>query len=217
MHTPARLRVPALALAAAALSPLALAQTEAQHTLKFGVVRYTTHSQTNGVTGVGIPAGADAQTGDATTLVFTYEVTLGSNLGVEVALGVPPKITAHATGTVAFLGEVMSANSVSPTVFANYHFGAPGSAWRPYVGLGLNYTRFANVESPYGWEVKLSDSVGPAASMGVDYRINAQWGLWASVVAIKVKSDLVAVSGTVLQSTIDFRPVTYAIGASMRF
>jgi outer membrane protein len=216
MHLAAPLRVTTLALAAITLSALAQAQGE-PHTLKFGAVRYTTHSKTNGVTGVGIPAGADAQTGDATTLVFTYEYALGSNLGVEAVLGVPPKISAQASGTVAFLGEVMSASVVSPTLFVNYHFGTPGSTWRPYLGLGLNYTKFANIESPYGWDVKMSDSVGLAASAGIDYRIDARWGLWASVAAIKVKSDLVAVSGTVLQSTIDFRPITYAIGASMRF
>ena len=52
---------------------------------------------------------------------------------------------------------------------------------------------------------------------GIDYALNKDWGLFASVSALRVKSKLVATGATVLQSTIDFRPVVYSIGASYRF
>ena len=208
MHHTIRLLVLAAALAGGA----AQAQT-----VKFGVIRYDTHSKTNGVTGIGIPPGADAKTGDATTVVLTYEHPIAPNIGVELVLGIPPKIKATATGSVAFLGEVLSARNVAPTLLFNYHFGASGDTLRPYVGVGVNYTKFINVTTPYGWDVKLSDSLGLAAHAGVDYAISKQWGVFGSIGYAKVKSDLVAVGATVLQTTIDFRPLTYTAGVSYKF
>lgn len=202
-------------VAIAGTAPLA-AQAQSS-TLKAGVIRYDTHSRTNGVTGVGIPPGADADVGSATTLFLSYELELKPKLGIELVLGVPPKIKARATGSVAFLGEVLTARNVAPTALLNYHFGEPGDALRPYVGVGLNYTRFTNIQTPYAWDVKLGDSAGLAAQVGLDYTLAKNCGLFASVARVDVKSKLVATGATVLQSTIDFRPFTYSAGAYYKF
>jgi outer membrane protein len=119
---------------------------------------------------------------------------------------------------VAFLGDnILSAKNVSPTLLLNYHFGAPSDTWRPYVGAGINYTHFTNIESSLAPQVEMSDSWGWAVQAGVDYALNKQWGLWGSIAALKVKSDVVAVGATVLTTTIDFRPVTYAFGVFYKF
>ena len=210
-------RLQALAIAMAAM--LAAGAASAQNNVvKFGVAQYTTHSKTNGVTGIGVPPGADAQTGDATTVVLEYERLLTPNWGVELALGLPPRIKAKATGSVAFLGDdILSARNVTPTLFVNYHFGAPGSSWRPYLGVGINYTKFVGIQSRLASDVRMSDSVGPAVKAGVEYVLSNQWSLFASVSALKVKTDLVASGATVLQTTIDLRPVVYSFGTAYRF
>ena len=205
-----------LAVLAAACALAAPAQAQL-NTLKAGAIRYQTHAKTSGITGVGVTPGADADIGSATTLVLTYEREVAPRIGVELVLGVPPKIRARGAGSVAFLGEVLSARNLAPTVLVNYHFGEAGDRLRPYVGLGLNYTKFTSKKTPYAWTIHLSDSLGLAANAGVDYSIDRQWGLFASVAAVKVKSDLVAVGATVLQTTIDFRPVTFAAGVSYKF
>ena len=221
MHTTTRpfllLRC-AQVLAAGLPCTAALAQMATPlNTVKLGLIDYQTHARTTGITGLGVPAGADASIGSATTLLFTYERTLSPHLGVEFVLGVPPKITARGAGTVPFLGEVLSARNVAPTVLLNYHFGQPGDGLRPYVGAGINYTRFTDAKTPYGWKVDLSDSWGLAVQAGVDFALGAQWGVFASVGAVQVKSDLVAVGAAVLRTTIDFRPVTFSVGASYSF
>ncbi|WP_298827851.1 OmpW family outer membrane protein [uncultured Piscinibacter sp.] len=208
--------IQAFVLSALVVVPFAAAQAQ-DSSIKVGVARYTTNSKSTGITGVGIPSGADAETGDATTLLFEYERWLNPNVGIELALGLPPKIDAKATGSVAFLGEVLSARNVTPTLFVNYHFGGTGDRWRPYVGLGVNYTKFTDIKNPFGWNVEMSDSVGIAGKAGIEYALSGQWGIFASVTALKVKSDLVASGSTVLTTTIDFRPVVYSIGASYRF
>jgi outer membrane protein len=210
MHLNIRL----LVLVAVAACGVAQAQTQ---TFKAGFIRYQPHSRTNGIEGIGIPPGADADVGGANTVLFTYEYDVQPSIGVELVLGVPPKITAKATGSLVALGDIMSAHNVAPTLLFNYHFGQAGTTWRPYVGLGINYTKFTQASSPLGFDIKLSDSVGAAVQGGVDYALSKQWGLFASIAYVDVKSKLVATGATVLQSTINFRPVTYSFGAAYKF
>lgn len=191
---------------------------QAQETvLKLGLSRYDTHAKTSGIAGIGVPAGADASIGDATTAILVVERELTPNIGIELVLGIPPKIKARGAGSVAFLGEVMTARNMSPTVLALYHFGQPGDKLRPSVGLGINYTRFVRIRSKLADDVQMKDSIGPAAQVGLDYAIDKRWGLFGSIAALKVKSDLVAAGSTVLTTTIDFRPIVYSFGTTYRF
>ena len=192
----------------------ALAQA---NTVKLGVIVYQPHAKTSGITGLGVPAGADATIDSATTALFTYEREIAPNLGLELVLGLPPTVKARASGSVPFLGEVLSAKNVAPTLLLNYHFGTAGNPLRPYLGVGVNYTRFTGATTPYGWQVSLSDSWGLAAQAGVDVALGKQWGLFASIGAAQVKSNLVAVGASVLRSSIDFRPITYAAGVAYKF
>jgi outer membrane protein len=209
--------ISSLALAAA----LALSAFGAQaqdNVVKVGVTRYTTHSKTNGVSGIGVPPGADAETGDATTVIFVYERLFTPQVGLEFVLGIPPTIKAKATGSVAFLGDnVLSAKNLAPTLFLNYHFFAPGDTLRPYIGAGINYTKFTNVKSSLASDVKLGDSTGLALQAGINYAITKDLGLFASVAKLDVKSKLVASGASVLTTTIDFRPIVYSAGLSYQF
>ncbi len=206
-----------LAAAAALALPTAGALAQ-QNIFKAGVIEYTTNSKTNGIQGAGVPPGADAETGNATTLLLTYERLVTPNVGVELVIGVPPKIKAKATGTVAFLGDdVLSARNVAPTLILNYHFGEVGDRFRPYLGAGINYTKFTSVKSKLAPDVKLSDSTGLVLQAGLDYALSKEWGLFGSIARVDTKSKLVASGTTVLTTEIDFRPVTYSFGASFRF
>ncbi|MCY7308032.1 MAG: outer membrane beta-barrel protein [Rhodoferax sp.] len=189
-----------------------------QNAVKVGAILYQTHSKTNGLSGIGVPPGADADVGNATTLVFTYERMVTPEIGVEFVLGVPPTIKAKATGSVAFLGDdVLSAKNIAPSLILNYHFGAAGDAFRPYVGAGINYTKFANIKSKLAPNVQMGDSTGLVLQLGADYALSKDWGLYASIAKVNVKSKLVASGATVLTTTIDFRPITYSVGAVFRF
>lgn len=207
-----------LAAAVALTGAAGVAQAQEFHNVvKFGVSRYTTHAETTGIRGIGVPAGADAEVGDATTVILVYEREITPNIGVELVLGVPPKIKSKASGSVAFLGEVLTARNVSPTVLALYHFGQPGDKFRPSLGIGFNYTHFADIQSTLAPDVQMKDSVGLALQAGFDYAIDKRWVIFGSVAALKVKSDLVAAGSTVLQTTIDFKPIVYSAGIAYRF
>ena len=204
----------AAGLAAATALP-ALAQDNA---VMLGLTRYTTDSKSTGISGIGVPPGADAETGNATTLALIYERALTPRIGAELALGIPPRIKARATGSVAFLGDdVLSARNVSPALIFKYYFADPDATWRPYVGAGINYPRFVSIRSTLADDVKMKDSVGWALMAGLAYAVDKQWGLFGSVTRQDVETDLVATGATVLTTTIDFRPVTYTFGAYYRF
>jgi outer membrane protein len=212
-------KFPLIALAAAAATLLPGTAALAQSNIaKAGAILYTTDSKTSGVSGVGVPPGADAETGDAWTLLLSYERMISPNVGVELVIGIPPTIKAKATGTVAYLGEdILSAKNVAPTLLVNYHFGKAGDTLRPYLGAGINYTKFASIKSKLAPDVKMSDSTGLAIQAGVDYALSKDWGLYASIAKVDVKSKLVASGTTVLTTEIDFRPITYSFGVAYRF
>ena len=209
--------ISSLALAAA-LALCAFGAAAEDNVFKVGVTRYDTHSKTNGISGIGVPPGADAETNDATTVIFAYERMFTPQIGAELVLGIPPTIRAKATGSVAFLGSnVLSAKNLAPTLLFNYHFGEPGDTWRPSLGAGINYTKFTNVKSSLASDVKMSDSTGLAVQVGLDYAVTKDVSVFTSVAKVNVKSKVVAVGATVLTTTIDFRPIVYSAGVSYRF
>ncbi len=209
--------ITSLALAAA-LGLAAFAASAQDNVVKLGGTYYTTNSKTDGVSGIGVPPGADAKVGNASTVIFVYERMFTPNIGAELVMGIPPRIKAKATGTVAFLGDdVLSAKIVAPTLFATYHFFEPTAVWRPYVGLGVNYTKFTNVETSLAPHAEMGDSWGVAGEAGVSYALNKQVSLFGSVAALKVKSKVVATGTTVIQTTVDFRPVVFSLGAAYAF
>jgi outer membrane protein len=179
--------------------------------VKLGIIRYTTNSSTTGIKGIGIPPGADAETGNATA-ILVYERTLTPNIGVELVLGIPPT---HQGQGHRHRGLPRRQHAVGEERLAHAALQLllrcdASDTWRPYLGAGINYTRFTDIKSSLAPKVDMSDSWGAAFQAGVNYAINKQWGLFASVARIDVKSDVVAVGSTVLTTSIDFKPVTYS-------
>ena len=59
-------------IVAALMCCVGLAQAQ-DYGLKVGLTRYTSHSATSGIQGIGVPPGADAVVGDASTAIFAIE------------------------------------------------------------------------------------------------------------------------------------------------
>jgi outer membrane protein len=214
MKTLSTLAFVALALASGS------AVADGDNVVKVGVTRYDTHSKTDGISGIGVPPGADADVDSATTVIFVYErllTPLSPNLGLEFVIGIPPTLHAHGTGSVAFLGEVLSAKIIAPTLLLNYHFFGSDTAFRPYLGIGVNYTHYTDIKSSLASDVQMGNSTGLALQGGVNYAINKQFGLFASVAKVNVKSKVVAAGPTVITTTVDFRPIVWSAGVSYQF
>ncbi|WP_204886503.1 OmpW/AlkL family protein [Parvibaculum sedimenti] len=111
----------------------------------------------------------------------------------------------------ASLGKV---SLLPPTLTVQYHF-MPKAQFSPYVGAGLNYTFFYNVDSGDFSSVKYDNHVGYALQAGVDYALGGNWSLNADVKKIFLKTDAhVSGVGTV-GTTID--PWIVGLGVGYRF
>ena len=116
-------------------------------------------------------------------LTFGYMVT--DNISVEVLAATP---FSHKISTnFGNLGEVAETKHLPPTFMIEYYFGNADSDIRPYIGAGINYTMFFDEElngtgKGAGLsDLSLEDSWGLAANLGLDYMVNEDWFLNASV------------------------------------
>ncbi|OQS25908.1 OmpW/AlkL family protein [Chromobacterium violaceum] len=146
----------------------------------------------------------------APELDFTYMIT--NNIGAELILGT----SRHKVTTNAF-GDVGKVSVLPPTVTLQYHF-TPEAAFRPYVGAGINYTRFYSngLQLPNGTKLDVkNNSFGPALQIGADYAVNKSWFVNVDVKKLWVQTD-VSAAGTKL-GTLKLDPWVFGIGVGTKF
>lgn len=214
----------------AALTLASFAAWGQQNTIKLGVAHLDIRSQADNLSSNGppflTPQPAGLSVGDATTLLVSYIRKLDDHWDLDLEAGLPPSHDTNGVGTLAPFGVISKVKQAGPTLFVNYNFGAPDSKFRPFVGLGINYTHFydgestasGNLASGGPTKIELSDSWGPAAQIGASYQLAPNWSLIGSIAMAKVKSDLTATTGSIRRTTtIDFRPVVYTLAVGYSF
>lgn len=154
-------------------------------------------------------------------LDITYFFT--PNIAAELILSVPQTQTLYANhaGGKAAIGTF---KHLPPTLTAQYHFtGLPKV--RPYVGLGVNFTKVwgVNVTVPAGattsgtaLPLDLSrESLGLAAQIGVDVPLGGGWLLNLDVKKVQIGVDVKAGGAKVGEFSVD--PLLFGIGVGKRF
>ena len=158
-----------------------------------------------------------------TQLGLTVTYMLQENWGVELLAATPFSHRVTAKGGALNGVRVGDAEHLPPTLSAVYYFS--NGAFRPYLGLGVNYTTFfsesvdAELEGVLGdSKLTLKDSWGFAAQLGADYNFNDKWQLNASVRYIDIKTDAKITNGTSLVTTeVDIDPYVYSLMVGYRF
>ena len=213
-------------LVALACGP-ALAQD--YNTVRVGFYAIFYHVRADDLSGPFTPPGLNANVNNVITPYFAYLRRVTSSLQVEFAAGLPPETEAvgkgpNTLGSVPYNGQVLAhVTWLSPSMLLDYVFFDESRAWRPYVGAGFNFTHFYQREvTPAGQavlggptKVSLSNSFGPAGTIGMSYRPKEHWQVIASLNYAKVSSDLEAnTEGVIRKSHVDFRPgaIVFAFG-----
>lgn len=193
----------ALAASVAALaSPLA-AQSAGDWALGFGVGLVDPQSDN------GTLAGAAATIDDNVKPIFTAEYFIADNVGIELLVATP------FNHSIALGGNTIgSTRQLPPTLSVNYHFKDIGGGFRPFVGLGVNYTTFFSEESSLG-TLKLDDSFGIAATVGVEYDFNEKSSLRVDARYINIETDATLNGAAIGTAEID--PVVFGISYVTRF
>ncbi len=131
------------------------------------------------------------------------------NIAAELVLTIPQKHDLRAGGT-----QIGTLRHLPPTLTAQYHF-APNGAIRPYVGAGINYTRFSSVHLPAGVGIDKS-SFGGALQLGVDVPLPYKnLILNFDVKKVYIKTDVSAGGAKIGSFKVD--PVLFGIGLGWRF
>ena len=154
----------------------ASAQSQGDFTLGFGLASVIPDSSN------GTLAGGSADIGNSVRPTITAEYFIRDNLGIELLASTPFEHDISING--AFAG---STRQLPPTISLNYHFPTQ-SAFKPYVGVGINYTTFFEEESALG-VLELDDSFGVSVQVGLVYELANGSALRANVRWFDIDSD----------------------------
>jgi outer membrane protein len=137
---------------------------------------------------------------------------LSPNLAAELILTYPQK---HNVSSSADGGQIGTLKQLPPTLSLQYHFTDLGlGAFKPYVGAGLNYTRFSSVNLPTGFSID-KNSFGLSLQAGVDYMIDKNWSVNLDVKKVTMRTDL-SLNGAGL-GTIKVDPLLVGVGVGYKF
>lgn len=130
------------------------------------------------------------------------------NLAAELILTVPQKHTLSSNGS-----EIGTLQHLPPTLLLQYHMDADG--FKPYVGAGVNYTQFSNVDVLNGAATLDPSSWGGALQVGVDIPMGNNMYFNIDVKKVYIRSN-VNVGGNSI-GTFQVDPVLFGMGVGWRF
>ncbi len=151
-------------------------------------------------------------------LTFSYLIT--DNIGVELLAATPFN---HKVG-LAGVGTIADVKQLPPTLMAQYYFRDKQDKLRPYLGIGLNYTKFFDEKfNSTGSDIGLTnlsvkDSWGVAGQAGMDYMVSENWMLNMSVWWMNIESDVkFNLAGEEHSINTRLDPWVFMFGAGYRF
>ena len=139
---------------------------------------------------------------------------LTPQIAVELVLTYPQKQTIRSNGT-----DIGSLKHLPPTLTAQYHFTSFG-AFKPYVGAGLNYTRFSSVRFDPAVQTARQPSlsknnVGLVVQVGFDYEFIKNTYFNVDAKKVQIRTD-VSSAGTEV-GTFEVDPWLIGVGIGRRF
>jgi len=146
--------------------------------------------------------GSSASVPDSDTVGVAFTHFFTDNAALTFDAGIPPTFKLQGGGTLAPLGQLGTAKQWSPALVAKWYFGSADSAFRPFIGAGVTYVWYSDVElSPLlqrtltsggTASADLSSSWAPVANIGASYNFDKNWSLSLSVsyIPLKTKADI---------------------------
>ncbi|WP_281948484.1 outer membrane protein OmpW [Vibrio parahaemolyticus] len=207
-----------LAVVAALVSPSVFAHKQGDFVLRVGAASVVPNDSSDKILGSQEELKVDSNT----QLGLTFGYMFTDNISLELLAATP---FSHDISTdLLGLGDIADTKHLPPTLMVQYYFGEPQSKFRPYVGAGLNYTiffdeGFNNKAKNVGLtDLKLDDSFGLAANVGVDYMINGQWFLNASAWYANIETEATYKFGGAKQKTdVKINPWVFMISGGYKF
>ncbi|MDN3544221.1 MAG: OmpW/AlkL family protein [Roseateles asaccharophilus] len=136
------------------------------------------------------------------------------NIAAELILTYPQKHTLYSNGA-----KIGSLKHLPPTLSLQYHF-APNATFRPYVGAGLNYTRFSSVNFEPAVQTALAPSIkknsyGLSFQVGADIELSKNLFLNVDIKKAQIDTDVYSKGNKAGTFKVD--PLLVGVGLGMRF
>jgi len=206
-----------------AIASGAYAQSAGQFTAKVGLNRLMPKVESGDISAPALPGTkADVGSDKQPVLILSYSFT--DNISTEMALGTPYKHTIFGAGAIEGTGKLGSVEALPPTIFAQYRFFSPTSAFRPFVGIGPTYAYFmkergsgamtaitapgSNVPTTFKIDNKLTYS----AQVGVAMNFDERWFADATVIKTRLRTDVHFSTGQTQFMKLDPVSIVLALG-----
>lgn len=209
-------------LAAAVATPSAFAHQAGDIIVRAGAIHLTTNESSSRVKVDGTPIEAKAKLNNDTQLGLNFAYMVTDHIGIELLAASPFKLTAKGKGGLQ--GEKLGTfKALPPTLSAVYYPMASGSAFQPYVGLGVNRTFFfdedANKSGGYS-SLRVKNTWGWAAQVGADYMLTDKLMLNGQVRYIDIDTTARVDAGNgaaTAKVKLDVKPIVYMVGLGYKF
>ncbi|MDG6894620.1 OmpW/AlkL family protein [Volucribacter amazonae] len=209
----------ALGIAASLLTGVANAHEAGSVHVRLGGVFVDANSSSETKTphaNINLSVNNNAQVGLTATYMFT------DNIGLEL-LGATPfthKVSAGVVG-LGNLGEVVKVKQLPPSLYLQYYFLDKDAGSRPYIGAGLNYTRFFNAKSTNSLITNVSvdkHSFAPVVNAGIDIKLTDNIYLNTALWYTRIKTNATfSALGYDHKVEIKLDPVVYFAGLTYSF
>ena len=199
--------------AVASLAPIA-AQAQAQENPWMVRVRAVDLLFQNGQSDVLSTANVKAKNQVIPEFDISYFFT--KNIAAELVLTWPQQVNITAGPGNENIGKI---SALPPSLLAQYHFTDLG-AFKPYVGLGVNYTIFGNRQNfpAFGNGIQVDNSsVGVVGQVGMDYMFDKNWGLNLDVKYATMSTNVTTVQGGTNLGKLTLNPWMPAVGVTYKF
>jgi len=217
-------------LTLAIAAPLAQAHQAGDIIVRAGAVTVAPNESSGNISteATGSLAGNKATLDSDTQLGLNFAYMVTNQIGIELLAATPFSHTVGVKGsTVEGLvpsGKLADIKHLPPTLSVVYYPLDSSSAFKPYVGLGINYTTFfdedlsSEAKAATFSNLKLEDSWGLAAQVGMDYMLTEKLMLNAQVRYIDIETTATADSALgKVKVDVDVDPWVYMIGLGYKF
>lgn len=190
-------------LVAAVMGPAVSHGEEGNWLVRVRAVNIQTDASSSPVTGV------DVENRWIPELDVSYHFT--RRWAVELVLTYPQEHDVTLNGA-----KIGSIRHLPPTLLLQYHF-LPEGRMRPYVGAGINYTRFSNVNLAGGALTIDRHSVGAALQVGVDFQVARNFFVNLDIKKIYMDSEVKSAATGAAVTELDVDPWLFGVGIGYRF
>ncbi len=132
------------------------------------------------------------------------------NLAAELILTVPQE---HNVSSTALGGKIGTLSQLPPTLLVQYHF--PMNGYKPYVGAGINYTKFTTSDIAHGTVTPDSSSWGGALQVGVDVPLSGNMYFNFDVKKVYIGTNINSGGSSLGSLRVD--PLLVGVGIGWRF